>query len=108
MGPSGAGKSTLLNVLAGYVYVFKTLIGFLYNNLFYLHRYKGSGGLVKINGEPRKDNLQFQKLSAYIPQNEEIRLQLTVAENMTVAAHLKLGYTVSFEYKMKQVRKLEE
>lgn len=64
---------------------------------------KGANGIVKINDEQRRDSFQFRKLTAYIPQDEEIRLHLTVAENMTLAAHLKLGYEVSFEYKMNQV-----
>ncbi|KAK9730383.1 ABC transporter [Popillia japonica] len=84
MGPSGAGKSTLLNILAGYIT-------------------RGSSGHIMMNNQIRDDNPKFRKLVAYIPQDEELRLSLTAIENMTVAAHLKLGYDVSDEYKTKQV-----
>ncbi|KAG5878504.1 hypothetical protein JTB14_035178 [Gonioctena quinquepunctata] len=84
MGPSGAGKSTLLDILAG----FKT---------------RGSTGTVKLNDVVRTQSPRFRKLSAYIPQDEELRLALTAKEAMTFAAHLKLGYSVSNEYKMQQV-----
>lgn len=40
---------------------------------------------------------------AYIPQEEEMRIGLTVQEAMTIAAHLKLGYSASDEFKMNQV-----
>lgn len=56
-----------------------------------------------MNNQLRGNNPRFRKLVAYIPQDEELRLSLTAIENMTVAAHLKLGYTVSNEYKTKQV-----
>ncbi|XP_022899881.1 ATP-binding cassette sub-family G member 1 [Onthophagus taurus] len=84
MGPSGAGKSTLLNILAGYIT-------------------RGSEGTIMMNDSVRDESPKFRKLVAYIPQDEELRLSLTAIENMTVAAHLKLGYSVSTEYKMKQV-----
>ncbi|KAI4463701.1 abc transporter g family member 28 [Holotrichia oblita] len=84
MGPSGAGKSTLLNILAGYIT-------------------RGSSGNIMMNNQIRDDNPKFRKLVAYIPQDEELRLSLTAIENMTVAAHLKLGYDVTDEYKTKQV-----
>uniref|UniRef100_A0A0U9HSG3 Putative ABCG protein n=2 Tax=Chrysomela populi TaxID=154003 RepID=A0A0U9HSG3_CHRPP len=89
MGPSGAGKSTLLNVLAGF-----TL--------------QGSTGIVKLNDVTRDSSPRYRKLSAYIPQEEELRLALTAKEAMTFAAHLKLGYGVSGDYKMEQVSELLE
>ncbi|KAI2474025.1 ATP binding cassette (ABC) transporter subfamily G member [Diabrotica virgifera virgifera] len=84
MGPSGAGKSTLLNVLAGYIT-------------------KGSTGTVKLNDVVRDQSPRYRKLSAYIPQDEELRMALTAKEAMTFAAHLKLGYRVSNDYKFKQI-----
>ncbi|KAJ8968294.1 hypothetical protein NQ317_000254 [Molorchus minor] len=89
MGPSGAGKSTLLNILAGFVT-------------------RGSSGTVKLNDTVRDQSPRFRKLSSYIPQDEELRLALTTKEAMTFAAHLKLGYTVSSEYKMQQVTEILE
>ncbi|XP_019870035.1 ATP-binding cassette sub-family G member 1 [Aethina tumida] len=84
MGPSGAGKSTLLNILAGFIT-------------------RGSGGDVKLNGTVRDQSPRYRKLSAYIPQDEELRMTLTAKEAMTFAANLKLGYKVSQEYKQRQV-----
>ncbi|KAK9869925.1 hypothetical protein WA026_006022 [Henosepilachna vigintioctopunctata] len=84
MGPSGAGKSTLLNILAGFIT-------------------KGSAGDVMYNDVFRDNSPRFRKFSAYITQDEELRLGLTVTEAMTFAANLKLGYSVSHAYKKKKV-----
>lgn len=89
MGPSGAGKSTLLNILAGFVT-------------------KGSSGEVKLNDAVRDQSPKYKKFSAYIPQDEELRLGLTVNEAMTFAANLKLGYHVSQSYKKQQVVEILE
>ncbi|XP_044748388.1 ATP-binding cassette sub-family G member 1 isoform X2 [Coccinella septempunctata] len=89
MGPSGAGKSTLLNILAGFVA-------------------RGSSGEVRYNDVIRTNSPRFRKLSAYIPQDEELRLGLTVHESMTFAANLKLGYSVTHAYKRQQVVEILE
>ncbi|XP_055589004.1 LOW QUALITY PROTEIN: ATP-binding cassette sub-family G member 1-like [Uranotaenia lowii] len=88
MGPSGAGKSTLLNILADYVSA-------------------GVSGIVQVNGKTRHHNSQsFKKLSCYIQQHDAIRPYLTVDEAMTIATHLKLGFSVSREEKQKLIQKI--
>lgn len=90
MGPSGAGKSTLLNVLAGYTV-------------------KGVRGQVLVNGKVRLPyNERWKRTSCYIQQHSILRTRITVGEAMTVAAHLKLGCTISSAYKHTQVLELLE
>ncbi|XP_077269350.1 ATP-binding cassette sub-family G member 4 isoform X1 [Temnothorax americanus] len=88
MGPSGAGKSTLLNILTGY----KTT---------------GAEGSVTMNGHER--NLSaFRKLSCYIMQDNQLHMNLTVAEAMKVAANLKLGSHVSQAEKEEVIQEILE
>ncbi|XP_076287324.1 ATP-binding cassette sub-family G member 4 isoform X3 [Lasioglossum baleicum] len=90
MGPSGAGKSTLLNVLAGYTV-------------------KGVQGKILVNGKLRMPySAGWKRTSCYIMQDALMRTRITVGEAMTLAAHLKLGYTISSAYKHTQVLELLE
>lgn len=71
--------------------------------IFSNNRTRGMDGEVKINDEVRDESARFRKLIAYIPQDEELRMALTAKESMMFAANLKLGYSVSTEYKVQQV-----
>ncbi|XP_018311050.1 ATP-binding cassette sub-family G member 4 isoform X2 [Mycetomoellerius zeteki] len=88
MGPSGAGKSTLLNILTGY----KT---------------SSTEGSITINGQER--NLSaFRKLSCYIMQDNQLHMNLTVAEAMKVAANLKLSSHVNQAEKEEVIQEILE
>ncbi|XP_034942024.1 ATP-binding cassette sub-family G member 1-like [Chelonus insularis] len=90
MGPSGAGKSTLLNVLAGFTV-------------------QGMTGQVLVNGKERMPySERWKRTSTYIHQDSLPRAKLTVGEAMTLAANLKLGYTISSTFKHTQVLELLE
>lgn len=90
MGPSGAGKSTLLNVLAGYTV-------------------KGVRGKILVNGKVRVPySERWKRTSCYIQQESLMRTRITVGEAMTLAAHLKLGYSINSAYKHTQVLELLE
>ncbi|KAJ3409799.1 hypothetical protein HDV05_004267 [Chytridiales sp. JEL 0842] len=81
LGPSGAGKSTLLNVLAG--------------------RLPLSSGKVTLNGQT-PDGDYLRRLG-YVEQQDLCYETLSVRENLTVAAELKLPNS---KYKAQQKREL--
>ncbi|XP_055387269.1 ABC transporter G family member 18-like [Condylostylus longicornis] len=88
MGPSGAGKSTLLNAVSGFI---ATCVS----------------GIIQVNGEPISTHSDsYRKLSAYIHQDDLLRPVLTTGETMMIAAHFKLGFKVSKEYKLTLVKKI--
>lgn len=47
---------------------------------------------------------KFQKLVAYIPQDEVLRSNIKVSEYMRMVANLKLGFTVSDTFKSDKVK----
>ncbi|KAK4886496.1 hypothetical protein RN001_002767 [Aquatica leii] len=86
LGPSGSGKTTLLNILAGYVT-------------------SGVTGTISVNGRPR--NLkQFNKISAYIMQDDLLPQLMTVEELMMVATKLKLGDKITIENKKATINEI--
>ncbi|XP_054741613.1 ATP-binding cassette sub-family G member 4-like isoform X1 [Anastrepha obliqua] len=71
MGPSGAGKSRLIDVLSGFTT-------------------KGITGSILVNGTLR-NSARFRSMSCYITQDDRLQELLTLEENMSIAAELKLG-----------------
>lgn len=58
------------------------------------HSTNGVSGSIITNGHPRQMKL-FNKLCSYIMQEDLLQPNLTVRENMQIAAHLKLGNELS-------------
>lgn len=82
-----------------------TVSFFFFNNIY---SETGVTGRITVNGKNRSSNsLNFRNVSAYIHQDDALRPYLTVCEAMTVAAHLKLGFNVTKEYKSQLVCKDE-
>jgi len=69
MGPSGAGKTTFLSVMMGKV--------------------KRSGGSLFINGK-ESEMSAFKKVIGYVPQEDIMLRELTVRENITYSARIRL------------------
>lgn len=69
MGPSGAGKTTFLSVMMGKV--------------------KRSGGSLFINGK-ESEMSQFKKVIGYVPQEDIMLRELTVRENISYSARIRL------------------
>lgn len=64
-------------------------------------------GEILVNGKTRVPHSeQWRRTSCYIQQYSVQRTKLTVGEAMTLAAHLKLGSTISSGFKHTQVRRL--
>jgi len=83
MGPSGSGKSTLLDILAG-------------------KKSSPHGGTVHFNGRPR-DRL-FQRMSAYVAQDDILPACLTVQEAVSFHASLKQERPSKFTTEMFEQR----
>eukprot|EP00118_Oscarella_pearsei_P017735 m.178311 g.178311 ORF g.178311 m.178311 type:complete len:266 (+) comp39173_c0_seq10:79-876(+) len=85
LGPTGSGKTTLLNILAG--------------------RLDGSiDGFVLLDGKPLPGN--FKLLSGYVVQDDIVMGTLTVRENLSFSAALRLPQSVSKEEKESRVEKV--
>ncbi|KAJ2950124.1 hypothetical protein O0L34_g11472 [Tuta absoluta] len=83
MGPSGAGKTTLLNILAGY-------------------STRGAKGEISVNGICADASKSAGRGGArYIRQNDDLRVDLTTYEAMSLAAALKLADFTAHERKEK-------
>ncbi|KAK4525866.1 hypothetical protein GAYE_SCF17G3775 [Galdieria yellowstonensis] len=88
MGPSGSGKTTLLNLLAGRLAASSNLI---------------SRGRITVNGK-RRDPGSFKKLSAYVMQDDNMFADLTVEEQISISANLRLQSNLS---KAEKERRME-
>ncbi|GJQ12987.1 hypothetical protein GpartN1_g4778.t1 [Galdieria partita] len=87
MGPSGSGKTTLLNLLAGRLSASSNLNG---------------SGSITINGKKRNPG-SFKKLSAYVMQDDQMFAELTVEEQISISAILRLPNKVSKAEKKRRV-----
>lgn len=90
MGSSGAGKTSLLNLLAGRITTSKGA---------------KATGEVFVNGE-RRDFAKFKKLAAYVLQDDDMFAELTVEEQITYAALLRLPPAMPREKKLLRVQKV--
>lgn len=90
MGSSGAGKTSLLNLLAGRVASSKAAV---------------ANGAVFVNGEPR-DYSRFKQLSAYVLQDDDMFAELTVREQITYAATLRLPREMPCSAKLARVERV--
>ena len=89
LGPSGAGKSTLLDALSG-------IRGF-------------SAGKVLIAGEPLRAFLRRGSTACgYVPQEDIVHGELTVAEAIDFSARLRLGRDVPMAERVKLVQQTIE
>lgn len=69
---------------------------------------QGASGEILVNGRVRVPHSErWRRTSSYIQQDSHLRPGLTAGEAMTLAAHLKLGYTISSAYKHTQVQILQ-
>lgn len=86
MGATGSGKSSFLDVLAA------------------RKDPAGLSGEVLINGAPQPPN--FKCLSGYVVQDDVVMGTLTVRENLTFSAALRLPSTITQEEKKQKVNRL--
>lgn len=90
MGSSGAGKTSLLNLLAGRITTSKGA---------------RASGEVLVNGQERDYN-SFKRLAAYVLQDDDMFAELTVEEQLTYAALLRLPPSMPRDKKMRRVQRV--
>ncbi|KAK6054969.1 ABC transporter, ATP-binding protein [Cooperia oncophora] len=88
MGGSGAGKTTLMNIFA-----------------FQSSKEVESKGAVLVNGRPMT-KLEMRRMSAYVQQIDLFCGTLTVKEQLTYSALLRMGSQFTYEQKMKKVQEV--
>lgn len=87
LGPSGSGKSTLMKALTGYR--------------------PADRGTVRVAGSDLYRNADAaRRFLAYVPQNDPLHLQLTVAETLEYAARLRLPPDFSREERRTRVERI--
>lgn len=83
MGPSGSGKTTLLDILAG-------------------KKSAPHEGIIHVNGRPR--DMLWNRISAYVPQDDLMFAHLTVEEVLRFHANLKTQRPARITRQMDQLR----
>mmetsp|Transcript_26760 Transcript_26760/g.80819 ORF Transcript_26760/g.80819 Transcript_26760/m.80819 type:complete len:958 (-) Transcript_26760:85-2958(-) len=83
MGASGAGKTTIMNLITGKV--------------------KKTGGWITVNGEPCDDLSQYRSRTAFVPQEDVMHRELTVLDNITFSANMRLPANWTEEQKREKV-----
>lgn len=86
LGPTGSGKSSLLDILAG------------------RKDRQGLTGSVLMNGQPQSDDYKYRV--GYVVQDDMISGMLTVQENLTFSANVRLPRNVTYEEKLVIVRRV--
>ncbi|KAK6738175.1 hypothetical protein RB195_020343 [Necator americanus] len=88
MGSSGAGKTTLMNILA-----------------FQSSKEVECNGVVMLNGKPMTKH-EMRSISAYVQQIDLFCGTLTVKEQLTYSALLRMGSEHSYKEKMEKVEEV--
>jgi len=83
MGASGAGKTTIMNLITGKV--------------------KKTGGIITVNGEEVEDLQRFKQRTAFVPQEDIMLRELTVLDNITFSANMRLPANWTTEMKREKV-----
>lgn len=85
MGPSGAGKTTFLTIMSGKV--------------------DRTGGTLKVNGE-EEELSAFRNIIGFVPQEDIMMRDLTVEENVTHSALMRLPSSWSTASKLERVEEI--